>query len=157
VCTHWVRVIFLPEILNTRSFFGRCTALQCQQYTLQHTAFLLGNIHLDWMKCPSPAQANRSALYLQLPTVKFTQAFYLLNSCPSLQITLNQDPSDRHFNYIPPAHTVYIGLAGIEIIVGKEVLFFNLCKLQAHISRLLLLKYHKFEFVSYLKDDKYSA
>jgi len=39
----------------------------------------------------------------------------------------------------------------------KEIIFFNLWKLQAHVSRLLLLKSHKFEFVSYFKDDNWSC
>jgi hypothetical protein len=53
------------------------------------------------------------------------------------------------------ANTVYIAQAGIKIIAGKRksFFFFNLWKMQAHISSLVLLKCHKFEFVSYFKDD----
>ena len=55
---------------------------------------------------------------------------------------------------IPPSHTVYIGQAGIKITAGKGNNFFlYLWKLQAHTSRILLLKCQKFEFVSYFKDD----
>ena len=80
--------------------------LLCQMHSVtmpivhSTAAFLLATIHTDGIKCPSPAQANRSAFVFGIahsPDVKFTQDFYLLNSCPSLQITLNLDSNDRLF------------------------------------------------------------
>jgi len=68
LCTDWVWVILLLQILNTRYFFGSCSALQFQQYTLQRTAFLLATLHSDRTKCPSPPQASKCALYLELPS-----------------------------------------------------------------------------------------
>jgi len=63
-----VRVILLPQILNTRYFFVRWSALQFQQCTVQHTAFLLATMHSDGTKCPSPPQASKLALYFELPS-----------------------------------------------------------------------------------------
>jgi hypothetical protein len=56
------------KFFMTRNFFGRCSAIQFQQYTLHFTAFLPAAIRSDGMKCPSPTQALKRALYMELPS-----------------------------------------------------------------------------------------
>ena len=123
-----MRVILVPQILNTRYFFGRCTALQFQQYILQSTAFLLAAMHSNGTKCPLTPQASKLLCLLNCPVTRCK--IYTNLSCSPLvhhhnkSLALNLYPNDRQFKCIPPAHTVYIGHAGIMIIAGRRKSFF---------------------------------